>query len=658
MFEDDETLRMYVEESLDHLGDIESDLLSIEQSGADIDVDLVNNVFRAAHSIKGGAGFMGLVTIKELSHSLENVLGLIRERELIPDPAKISVLLNGFDKLEEMLNKIEKSNDEDVSNHIEMLSNITKDSLNDDKLEEVSELVDIEFAENGLFTDISLYEIEKHIDDGKNLFIVEYDLINDIQLKGKNPLLVMQNIEKTGIIIDSKLDFASIGTLDDDSFSSRIPFQILFSSIIEYDMASTLFEIDEAYIHLVEEEMIIPAQDSEPFETAASQQAEPVAAPKKSSKVKEKAKKKTKKTASKVKAAKEVKPVSAANTGPIVSTKTQTSLRVNVNLLDTLMNLAGELVLSRNQLLQGVNSSNEKATEQSSQRIDMITSELQEAIMKTRMQPIGNIFTKFTRIVRDMSRDLEKSIDLEITGQDVELDKTILESINDPLTHLIRNSVDHGIESPVIREQAGKDATGIIKLKAFHEAGQVNIEISDDGKGLDPEIISDVALSKGLVTENQIAEMSDKEKIELIFMAGFSTAQEVTDVSGRGVGMDVVITNIELLGGIVDLDSTPGKGTITQIKLPLTLAIIPSQIAAVGDEKYAIPQVNLDELLRIPASDVKTRVEKVGDASVVRLRGELLPLLDLTHVLGIEKKFIDPENNNFCLNVGNFQIVF
>lgn len=244
-----------------------------------------------------------------------------------------------------------------------------------------------------------------------------------------------------------------------------------------------------------------------------------------------------------------------------------------------------------------------------------------------------------------MSRDLEKSIDLEITGQDVELDKTILESINDPLTHLIRNSVDHGIESPVKREQAGKNATGKIKLKAFHEAGQVNIEISDDGKGLDPERISDIALSKGLVTENQIAEMSDKEKIELIFMAGFSTAQTVTDVSGRGVGMDVVITNIEILGGIVDLDSTPGKGTITQIKLPLTLAIIPSQIAAVSDEKYAIPQVNLDELLRIPASEVKTRVEKVGDASVVRLRGELLPLLDLTKVLGIEKNFIDPDTD-------------
>ncbi len=652
MFEDDETLRMYVDESLDHLGDIESDLLSIEQNGADIDVDLVNNVFRAAHSIKGGAGFMGLVTIKELSHSLENVLGLIREKELIPDSAKISVLLNGFDKLEEMLNNISESNDEDVSKHIELLSKITEASMDDEKREAVAEVVDIKFADNGLFTDISLYEIEQHMNEGKNIFIVEYDLINDIQLKNKNPLHVMQNIEKTGVIIDSKIDFTSIGTLDDDNFSTRIPFQILFSSIIEYDMASTLFEVDDAYIHLVTSDMIIRSgqmDDAEPVTITDQAEKEPEKPLKKEKepgaevkveKTVEKEKVKEKKE--KVKTA---KPAAAKNTGAIVSSKPQTSLRVNVNLLDTLMNLAGELVLSRNQLLQGVNSSNEKATEQSSQRIDMITSELQEAIMKTRMQPIGNIFTKFTRIVRDMSRDLKKSIDLKIEGQEVELDKTILESINDPLTHLIRNSVDHGIETPTVREQKGKDTTGKIQLRAFHEAGQVNIEISDDGKGLDPEIISNVALTKGLVTENQIAEMSDKEKIELIFMAGFSTAEEITDVSGRGVGMDVVITNIETLGGIIELDSTPGKGTTTQIKLPLTLAIIPSQIAAVGDEKYAIPQVNLDELLRIPAGEIKTRVEKVGDASVVRLRGELLPLLSLSEVLGIEKTFINPEDD-------------
>jgi two-component system, chemotaxis family, sensor kinase CheA len=320
----------------------------------------------------------------------------------------------------------------------------------------------------------------------------------------------------------------------------------------------------------------------------------------------------------------------------------KTSLRVNVGLLDTLMNLAGELVLSRNQLLQGVNSSNSKATEVSSQRIDMITSELQEAIMRTRMQPIANILNKFTRVVRDLSQQLGKSVDLIIEGEDVELDKTILESINDPLTHLVRNCVDHGIETPMEREQAGKNKNGKILLKVFHDAGQVNIIISDDGKGLNTEKIAESAVSKGLVTEQQASQMSEKQKMELIFLPGFSTAKEVTDVSGRGVSMDVVITNIETLGGMIDLDSTLGKGMDIQIKLPLTLAIIPSQITSVGNERYAVPQVNLDELLRIPAARVKEMIEKVGDASVVRLRGELLPLLDLSDLLGIEKRYHDP----------------
>ena len=320
----------------------------------------------------------------------------------------------------------------------------------------------------------------------------------------------------------------------------------------------------------------------------------------------------------------------------------KTSLRVNVGLLDTLMNLAGELVLSRNQLLQGVSSSNSKSTEISSQRIDMITSELQEAIMRTRMQPIESILTKFSRVVRDLSQLLGKSIDLIIAGEDVELDKTILEAINDPLTHLVRNSIYHGIETPGEREQAGKHKTGTITLKAFHDAGQVNIVISDDGRGLDTEKIAGEAISRGLVTEQQVLGMSEKQKMELIFLAGSSTAEAVSDVSGREAGMDVVTTNIENMGGIIDLESTPGKGMDIQIKLPLTLAIIPSQVTSVGNEKYAVPQVNLDELLRIPASRIKEMIERVGDASVVRLRGELLPLIDLSDMLGIEKKYIDP----------------
>ncbi len=653
MFQDDETLQMYIEESLDHLGDIESDLLTIEEAGENIDLDLVNNVFRAAHSIKGGAGFMGLTTIKDLAHHLENVLGLIRNRELIPDSTRISVLLKGFDQLENLLKNIETSNEVDVSPHITALENITKATVPEEKKEMVSKIVDIALPDGRIFPQVSLFEIEQYKSEGKNIFLVEYDLIHDIQRKDKNPIEVLNSLQKTGIIIDSRIDFDSVGTLHDDSVPARIPFQVLFASIIEYDMTETLFDIKKQYIHAVSDQMIFAATAKQPGGEPSVMK--PLRSQKSASTEQEV--RKTMKPArvenqkqSAIPAAKEIKKAeeneedaqSSAEKEMNAAAKPQSSLRVNVGLLDTLMNLAGELVLSRNQLLQGINSSNQKATELSSQRIDMITSELQEAIMRTRMQPIANILNKFTRVVRDLSHQLGKSIDLIIEGKDVELDKTILESINDPLTHLIRNSVDHGIETSMEREQMGKQPTGKIVLKAFHEAGQVNIVISDDGKGLHPNKIANSAVEKNLISEQQVSEMSDKQKMELIFLPGFSTAKEVTDVSGRGVGMDVVVTNISNLGGIIELDSVPGEGTDIQIKLPLTLAIIPSQITSVGNERYAVPQVNLNELLRIPAAQVKEKIEKVGDAAVVRLRGELLPLLNLADMLGIEKTYSDP----------------
>ena len=660
MFEDDETLQMYIEESLDHLSDIESDLLTIEEAGENIDLDLVNNVFRAAHSIKGGAGFMGLTTIKDLAHHLENVLGLIRNRELIPDSNRISVQLKGFDELETLLNNIETSNDVDVTDHINALENITKSSLPEEKQDIVSQIVDIVLKDGRVFPQVSLFEIEQYKSEGKNLFLVEYDLIHDIHRKEKKPIEVLNSLQKTGTIIDSRIDFDSVGVLSEDSGVNRIPFQVLFASIIEYDMTETLFDIEKQYIHPISDDMIVSTSvtdmNAEPATMPSIEEGksalavevsepEPVAVPTKSQEPIPAASPKPVVQKPQKVVAKKKQPSSTTRKASNVSAKPQPSLRVNVGLLDTLMNLAGELVLSRNQLLQGINSSNVKATELSSQRIDMITSELQEAIMRTRMQPIANILNKFTRVVRDLSQQLGKSIDLVIEGKDVELDKTILESINDPLTHLVRNSVDHGIETPIEREQMGKDPTGKIILKAFHDAGQVNIVISDDGKGLDPEKIANSAVEKGLITDQQIAEMSEKQKIELIFLPGFSMAKEITDVSGRGVGMDVVTTNIESLGGIIELDSTPGEGTDIQIKLPLTLAIIPSQITSVGNERYAVPQVNLNELLRIPAGQVKEKIEKVGDAAVVRLRGELLPLLNLSKMLGIEKTYNDPESN-------------
>ncbi len=327
------------------------------------------------------------------------------------------------------------------------------------------------------------------------------------------------------------------------------------------------------------------------------------------------------------------------------SNQGKASIKVNVELLDTLMNLAGELVLGRNQLLQGVGASNPKATELSSQRIDMITSELQEAIMKTRMQPISNVFNQFNRVVRDRSSELEKSIELVIKGKNVELDKTILEAIGAPLAWLMENAVTHGIETPLEREQADKKTQGKIILKAFHDAGQVNIVISDDGRGLTPDKTADAAVNMGLVTDLQVAEMSDKQKNELIFISGFSIAEAASKSPNQSKDMAGVAKTVDGLGGIIELESTPGKGTDIQIKLPLTLAIIPSQIVSVESERYAVPQVNLNELLRIPAAEVKNTIEVVGDAPVVRLRGELLPLLNLPEMLGIKKTYTNFKTN-------------
>ncbi len=321
------------------------------------------------------------------------------------------------------------------------------------------------------------------------------------------------------------------------------------------------------------------------------------------------------------------------------------SLRVNIAVLDELMTLAGELVLTRNQLMQSIGSKDYAMIERASQRVDLVTSELQTSIMNTRMQPVGTIFNKFKRIVHDMSKDLGKDIELEIEGEEVELDKTIIESISDPMTHLVRNSVDHGIEAPDIREQTGKPQHGRIHLMAYHEAGQVIIEIKDDGAGIDPKKVAAKLVDISMFTESEIKEMTDGELVKMILKPGFSLAKEVTDISGRGVGMDVVNTNLTKLGGTIDLDSTVGVGTTIRIKLPLTLAIIPGLIVVAGEERFTIPQVNLVELVRVPPEQVKSRIEKVDNASVIRLRNELLPLLRIHDVLGMPRIFKDSAGN-------------
>ncbi len=319
------------------------------------------------------------------------------------------------------------------------------------------------------------------------------------------------------------------------------------------------------------------------------------------------------------------------------------SIRVHLSLLDRLMELAGELVLTRNALIQSVETGDPSLLQPAAKKVDAITSQLQRAIMSTRMQTIDIVFSKFRRIVRDLSGQLGKQINLEILGEDVELDKTIIEALGDPLTHLVRNSIDHGLETPAQRKEAGKPAFGQLRLHAFHEAGQVVIEVSDNGAGIDPQRIARKAIEKGMMSEEEIARMSEKDIVRLIFHPGFSTAEEVTDISGRGVGMDVVRQNLAKVGGVADIESELGVGTTIRVKLPLTLAIIPSVLVGISTENFAIPQVNVVEMVGIAPDEIKTRIQHVGGVAMLRLRGELVPLIELSDFFDMTQTYIDAE---------------
>jgi two-component system chemotaxis sensor kinase CheA len=311
------------------------------------------------------------------------------------------------------------------------------------------------------------------------------------------------------------------------------------------------------------------------------------------------------------------------------------TIRVDVDLLDNLMLLVGELVLTRNQIVQYVGRQTDQDLVRASQRLNLIASELQEGVMKTRMQPIDHIWSKLPRVVRDLGLQCGKNVRLEMEGRETELDKTLLEAVKDPLTHLVRNSVDHGVEASAARTAAGKPAEGVLTLRARHESGQVVVEVADDGAGIDPARVGAKAVERGLLTPDALARMGPTDVLQLIFLPGFSTAAAVTNVSGRGVGMDVVKTNIEAIGGTIEVESVPGQGTCTRLRIPLTLAIVPALTIECAGDRYAIPQISLQELVALDAEKAAAAVEDVGGASVYRLRGELLPLVHLADVLGL-----------------------
>lgn len=653
IIDDQETLQLFIEDAREHLDGIENDLLAIETAGSD--VSLVNKVFRAVHSIKGGAGFLGLETLKELAHSMENVLNMMRNSELAATPAIISTLLAAADVLTTMVHDPAHSDAIDIHEHVAALSALTGGPApvavavpapavgeNPEILQGPVELLR---PDGSPLLTTSTEVLASARQGGKQIYVIECDLLA-LEAAG-NPLAeLFATCQETGTLVTAAVDFEAVGVLSTEHIPATFPCTLVFATVMGGDVLASLFAVKSQQVRRLSDYPMraagatsAPHEVAEPPATtlsspsveATSQPPAAVLAPPPGA-IAPPANPPAPPASTPPASPPARSSEAAAKTNPAVA---ENSLRVRVKTLDRLMTLAGELVLTRNQLLQAVASRTSGAVEAITQRVDLITSELQEAIMSTRMQPIGTVFQKFQRVVRDLARDLGKEVDLVIKGEEVELDKTIVEAIGDPLTHLVRNAVDHGLERPEVRKAAKKSPRGSMRLVARHEAGQVIIEVAEDGAGIDPQRIKNKALSAGLMEQTQLDAMSERELVRLIFLPGFSTAAQVTDVSGRGVGMDVVLTNLKKLGGSIDIDSQIGKGTTFRIKLPLTLAIIPSLLVAVGDERYAIPQVNLVELVRIPAAQVASRIERIGTAMVMRQRGDLLPLLRLHDVLGL-----------------------
>ena len=490
LLNDPEMVESFVSEAKEHLDSIEEDFLSLERQKDNPDQTQLDKVFRAIHSVKGAAGFLGLSRMSELAHVMEALLTKMRSGKILPETEYIDSLLAGVDLLSTMLQNIKLCNEVDITLVYEQIASYHEGEVDKDKTAEKP---------------------------GKKLPKKKADMAD-------------KKIEKT-VNQESKL---------------------MPAHNVDFELGSTV--------------------------------------------------------------------------------------RVNIELLDKLMVQAGELVLIRNQHLLTVDDS-DTGSRSIAHRLDKITSELQETVINTRMQPVGKVIDKFPRLVRDLGKSMGKQFQINITGSNAEIDKTILESLTDPLTHIIRNSCGHGIESPEDRVRAGKPKTGQISISAYHEAGRVNIKIADDGRGVDTRLISEKIIQKGLKTEAELEQMSHQDILNLVFLPGFTTMEVADNISGRGVGMDVVKTSIERLGGSFDFGSKTGEGTTILLRLPLTLAIIPSLIVTSGKQLFAIPQVSLVELVSLYDNEILTKIERADDHEVYRLRDSLLPIIRLSEVLKRPKLF-------------------
>ncbi len=628
----DKKLRdQFIIEIKEDIEKLESDLLTMEKDTSNTVSEVLNSAFRAIHSIKGGAGFCELNDLGILSHSIENVLMGIRDKKIDLSPDIIDALFAGLDKIKSLIKNIDSTSTIDYVNEKQNLEEIISQNSTNGFITLNNKKIIIEQA-----------KFKKAFDEGKFVYKVLIYGEQDLLIKHKNTSDMIKDIEDSSDILFSDLK----PDLNEQELKGKI-FNLVLASILDIGFLSEVLEINSEQIVALDHAQFVFTPDSVNDNSSKTNET------KNTKNTHETIRLQREKTPQKIVEMPDMevildrKKISNDNkTGTSHKTRTDENIRINTRLVSKLMNLAAELVLTRNQLHPILKHylQEKKSNVVIMQNFDRVTSEIQEYIMQMRMQPVGKLFERFRRIVRDTARKLSKKVNYTIVGGEVELDRTILEGLANPLIHLLRNSLDHGIELPDERLKTKKPETGMIKIKAVHQGGHVYINLKDDGKGMDPDKIASSAVKKGIITEQELNLMTDSEKINIIFKPGFSTSDTISDISGRGVGMDVVKTNIDRIRGNIKIDSIPGKGTDIQIMIPSTLTIVSVLIVGTGNYRFAIPQLNISEIIFINPGDMNNHVVRLGNTEVIRIREELLPIVRLRTLLDIKSFYNHPEN--------------
>ncbi len=613
-------LEMFIEESKEHLQACSEHLLELEKNPDDLAI--VGEIFRSAHTLKGMSATMGFEDLADLTHKMENVLDAIRNEKIHVSPEILDIVFESVDHLEEMVMDIANGGDgkRDVSSTVAQLKRIESGEeaapevvatvATEDK-QQVSSVLEYDSFEQTVIT--------QSAEQGFNAFEISVSLREDCLLKAARVFMVFEILEKDGDVIKST---PSVEKLEDEQFDQQFYVAFVTKESAE-DMQKKLLKVSE--VEEVNVATINQIQFSEKQQYEASQEAAATAI------ATVEAVETTDATTAKPASAKSTAPVKADKSHAPVGNKT---IRVNIERLDILMNLFEELVIDRGRLQSISTEVNHGELNETVERMSRVMGDLQTIILTMRMVPVETVFNRFPKMIRQLSRDLNKKINLEIIGAETELDRTVIDEIGDPLVHLIRNSVDHGIENPTARRAKGKPEEGTVVLRAYHSGNYVFIEIEDDGAGINRDKVLSKAISKGIVTHEQSLAMTDNQINELILASGFSTADVISDVSGRGVGLDVVKTTIESLGGNISIESTQDVGSIFSIQLPLTLSIISVMLVEIEKEIYAIPLSSIIETSIIRSSDIMN----AHNQKVIDFRGKVVPLVFLEEIFEVPRK--------------------